>query len=119
VIADRAILTLAHELLARLRADRRVPARLIGVALSQFADVAQLDLLDVSEAEVEVDRDRRLTRAVDTVRERFGRSALTPGVLAVSAASARKRTVDARADARGDRRPAPGGTVSPSARRKH
>jgi len=118
VIADRAILALAHELLARLRADRRVPARLIGVALSQFADVAQLDLLDVSEAEVEVDRDRRLTRAVDIVRERFGRTALTPGVLAVSAASAKKRTPAARADARGDRRPAPGGTASRPTRRE-
>jgi DNA polymerase-4 len=118
VIADRAILALAHELLARLRAARRVPARLIGVALSQFADVAQLDLLDVSEAEVEVDRDRRLTRAVDIVRERFGRTALTPGVLAVSAASGKKRTPGARADARGDRRPAPGGTASRPARRE-
>jgi DNA polymerase-4 len=118
VIADRAILALAHELLARLRADRRVPARLIGVALSQFADVAQLDLLDVSEAEVEVDRDRRLTRAVDIVRERFGRTALTPGVLAVSAASGKKRTPGARADAHGDRRPAPGGTASRPTRRE-
>ncbi len=118
VIADRAILALAHELLARLRAARRVPARLIGVALSQFADVAQLDLLDVSEAEVEVDRDRRLTRAVDIVRERFGRTALTPGVLAVSAASGKKRIPGARADAHGDRRPAPGGTASRPARRE-
>jgi DNA polymerase-4 len=118
VIADRAILALAHELLARLRADRRVPARLIGVALSQFADVAQLDLLDVSEAEVEVDRDRRLTRAVDIVRERFGRTALTPGVLAVSAVSGKKRTPGARADAHGDRRPAPGGTASRPTRRE-
>jgi DNA polymerase-4 len=118
VVADRAILALAHELLARLRADRRVPARLIGIALSQFADVAQLDLLDVSEAEVEVDRDRRLTRAVDAVRERFGRTALTPGVLAVSAASERKRTPDARADGRAGRRPEPDGTASRRARRE-
>jgi DNA polymerase-4 len=119
VIADRAILTLARELLARLRADRRVPARLIGVSLSQFADVAQLDLLDVSDAEVEVDRDRRLARAVDAVRERFGRTALTPGVLAVSAASERKRTPDARADARADRRPGPDGTASRPRRREY
>jgi DNA polymerase-4 len=118
VIADRAILALAHELLARLRAARRVPARLIGVALSQFTDVAQLDLLDVSEAEVEVDRDRRLTRAVDIVRERFGRTALTPGVLAVSAASRKKRIPGARADAHGDRQPAPGGTASRPTRRE-
>lgn len=118
IISDRAILTLAHQLLTRLRAERRVPARLIGVALSQFADVAQLDLLDVSEAEVEVDRDRRLTRAVDTVRERFGRAALTPGVLAVSAASAKKRTAAGPADGRGDRRPAPDGTASRPAHRK-
>ena len=119
IIADRAIMTLAHELLARLRSDRRVPARLIGVALSQFADVAQLDLLDVSDAEVEVDRDRRLSRAVDAVRERFGRSALTPGVLAVSAASEKKRSSDAPTDARGGRRPAPGGTASRPTRREY
>jgi DNA polymerase IV len=91
VIADRAIFTIARELLARLRSDRRAPARLIGVSLSQFTDVAQLDLLDVADRDVEVDRDRRLARAVDTVRERFGRSALTPGVLAVRA-SEKKRT---------------------------
>jgi DNA polymerase IV len=118
VIADRAIYTIARELLARLRSDRRAPARLIGVSLSQFADVAQLDLLDVTERDVEVDRDRRLTRAVDTVRERFGRSALTPGVLAASA-SEQKRTPGARADGLRGRRPAPGGTGSRPTRREY
>ncbi len=81
IISDRAIAPVARALLARLRADRRVPARLIGLVLSQFDGASQLDLL-IDEDEMEADRDRRLARAVDTVRERFGRSAITPGVLA-------------------------------------
>jgi DNA polymerase IV len=118
VIADRAIAPIARALLARLRSERRAPARLIGVNLSQFADAAQLDLLDLVEAEVEGDRDRRLARAVDTVRERFGRSALTPGVLAVSA-SERKRTPGVPADARGDRQRGPRGSASRPTRREY
>src|SRR5205823_14615195 len=37
VIADRNLLTVARNLLRRLRASRRVPARLLGVALSALA----------------------------------------------------------------------------------
>lgn len=82
VTTDRAIAPVAHALLARLRGQRRTAARLIGVSLSQFDGAAQLELLDADLEPVEAERDRRLARAVDQVRERFGRSAITPAVLA-------------------------------------
>jgi len=86
VCSDRAIYALARELLHRLRRARRVPARLLGVALSQFvrADAAapQLSLLEApaqGAAGVESDRDRVLARVLDEVRERFGPDALARG----------------------------------------
>jgi DNA polymerase-4 len=79
---DRAIAPLARALFARLRAQRRTPARLIGVSLSQFDGAAQLDLLDEPAGRLEAKRDRDLARAVDTVRERFGHDAITPAILA-------------------------------------
>ena len=86
VCSDRAIYALARELLHRLRRARRVPARLLGVALSQFvrADTAasQLSLLEGparGTAGVESERDRVLARVLDEVRERFGPDALARG----------------------------------------
>ncbi|HWZ60734.1 MAG TPA: DNA polymerase IV [Gemmatimonadaceae bacterium] len=76
---DRAIAPIARALFARLRAERRTAARLIGVSLSTFDDAAQLDLLDDRR---ELKRDRDLARAVDAVRERYGHDAITPGILA-------------------------------------
>ena len=78
VITDRAVFTVARELLARLRAKRRMPARLIGVALSQLerpGGAAQLALLE-TERTGETERDRTLARAMDRVREKFGPDAL-------------------------------------------
>jgi DNA polymerase IV len=79
--SDRALYAVACELLRKLRRARRVPARLLGVGLANFASPApkQLALFDPPPAPLETARDRELSRAVDAVRARFGRSAISPG----------------------------------------
>ncbi|HXI65807.1 MAG TPA: DNA polymerase IV [Gemmatimonadales bacterium] len=82
VRSERAVYAVARELLARLRTARRVPARLLGVALSHFEAAdgeAQLSLLEPPEERIESERDRAISRAIDQVRERFGRDALGRG----------------------------------------
>jgi DNA polymerase IV len=85
VISDRVILEVAHRLLAKLRRARRVPARLIGVALSSLAADATADQLTFFEARddalAETDRDRLLARTVDKVRARFGDKGILPARL--------------------------------------
>lgn len=85
VIADRVILAVAHDLLRRLRSARRVPARLLGVALSSLSTDAtadQLTLFELRDARaVETNRDRSLVRAVDRVRAKFGDKGILPGGL--------------------------------------
>jgi len=79
VCSTRAVFQVARELLAKLRKARRVPARLIGVALSGLVRVdvgTQLSLLDADAEEIESERDRALSRALDEVREKFGRDKL-------------------------------------------
>lgn len=80
VVTDRAVYQVARELLARLRAARRVPARLIGVALSQLdrpGAAAQLALLEAERPNSpETEKDRLLASAIDAVREKFGPDAL-------------------------------------------
>jgi DNA polymerase-4 len=80
VLTDRAVYAVARELLARLRAARRHPARLIGVALSQLERPGREVQLALLEAErgrsPETAKDRALARAIDAVRERFGPDAL-------------------------------------------
>ena len=83
VSSERAVRTVCHELLARLRAARRTPARLIGVALSNLVpedNPAQLPLL-VAEKEglQDTERDRSISRAMDKLREKFGRGAIARG----------------------------------------
>jgi DNA polymerase-4 len=79
--SDRALFAVARQLLAKLRRARRVPARLLGVALSNFTPppASQLTLFEGSRAPLETARDRELSRAVDSVRARFGRDAIAPG----------------------------------------
>lgn len=79
--SDRALFAVARELLARLRRARRVPARLLGVGLSNFNAPAarQLALFEAPTAPLESPRDRDLSRAMDAVRARFGRDAIAPG----------------------------------------
>lgn len=85
VCSDRAVYGVARPLLARLRAARAVPARLIGVALSGLIKVGateQLTLFDDPGAEsLETERDRVLAQVIDTVRERFGDRALHRGAV--------------------------------------
>ena len=83
VIADRVIHGVAKGLLAKLRAGRRVPARLLGVALSSLAtdpDADQLALFEAaSSPEDETARDRALARAVDKLRDKFGAEGIALG----------------------------------------
>ena len=85
VIADRVIHGVAKGLLAKLRGSRRVPARLLGVALSSLAadpDADQLALFEVASEGEETARDRALARAVDKLRDKFGPEGILPGRLA-------------------------------------
>jgi DNA polymerase-4 len=83
VMSDRVILAVARPLLARLRAARPVPARLLSVALTSLAEDEAADQLALFERErdaiVETDRDRAVARAVDQVRARFGPDGIRPG----------------------------------------
>lgn len=88
VVSDRPMLETARELLAKLRKARRVPARLLGVALSGLAPDPMADQLalfaEKGDAHTESDRDRTLARAVDRVRERFGEKGILPATLSAS-----------------------------------
>jgi DNA polymerase-4 len=84
VISDRVILDVSRALLRKLRNARRVPARLLGVALSSLAadtTTAQLPLFEKRDETVETDRDRILARTVDRVRAKFGDKGLMPARL--------------------------------------
>jgi DNA polymerase IV len=85
VISDRVILGVGRELLAKLRQKRRVPARLIGVALSSLiADTTadQLTLFELAdERSEETDRDRVLAKTIDLVRAKFGDRGILPARL--------------------------------------
>jgi DNA polymerase IV len=80
VETDRAIYQVARVLLARLRAQRRTPARLIGVAASNLVEPAaeQITLFGAA-AGLETDRERTLSRVADAVRAKFGRDSIVPG----------------------------------------
>jgi DNA polymerase IV len=79
--SDRAIFTVARQLLQKLRKARPVPARLLGVGLSNFSTppARQLALFDGSDARLETEKDRDVSRAMDAVRKKFGRQAIAPG----------------------------------------
>ena len=85
VVSDRVIHGVARELLAKLRAARPVPARLLGVALSSLGQDPRADQLMLFAADAdplaETDRDRTIARTVDRVRERFGARGILPGSL--------------------------------------
>jgi DNA polymerase-4 len=83
IASERAVLLVARKLLTRLRAARRFPARLLGVALSNFVAgevPAQLSLLEPeARGQVDTSKDRAITQAIDQLRERFGRDAISRG----------------------------------------
>jgi DNA polymerase-4 len=85
VVSDRVIMGVARELLARLRRGRRVPARLLSVALSSLSSDPGADQLALFGADqdplAETDRDRTLARAVDRVRAKFGANGIVPAKL--------------------------------------
>ena len=84
VIADRVIMETAKELLTKLRGARRVPARLIGVALSSLSEdprADQLQLFTSDDQRLESDRDLAIARTVDKVRKKFGAKGIVPGAL--------------------------------------
>jgi DNA polymerase-4 len=85
VVSDRVIMRAARELLVKLRTARRVPARLLGVALSSLGQDPTADQLVLFAADAdplaETERDRVLARTVDRVREKFGAKSILPGAL--------------------------------------
>ena len=85
VVSDRVILRVARELLMKLRVARRVPARLLGVALSSLGHDPRADQLTLfttrQDPLAETERDRVLARTVDRVREKFGAGGIIPASL--------------------------------------
>jgi DNA polymerase-4 len=83
VEADAPIYEVARTALRELRAQRRVPARLLGVGLSGLVEADQTRQLGLFTERVagESDRDRTVSRTVDSLRERYGRDVLRPGRL--------------------------------------
>src|SRR3989454_462873 len=82
VSSDRVVYAVARELLARLRVARRMPARLLGVALSQLVQQeagTQASLFELPEPARETERDRQIARVIDEVRQKFGPDALGRG----------------------------------------
>ena len=80
VETDRAIFAVALSLLHTLRHRRRTGVRLLGVGVSnlvQQAPATQGDLFG-EQAALETARDRTIARAVDRIRNRYGREALRP-----------------------------------------
>lgn len=81
VDSGRAIHSVSLELFHRLRGARRVPARLLGVGLSQFgprAGPAQLGLFPPPVPRVETPRDRAVARLMDRINARFGDRGIVP-----------------------------------------
>lgn len=79
--SDTAIFGVARTLLGTLRTRTRRPARLLGVALTNFEEgssVRQLRLFEGGD-EPESDRDRDVARALDRIRDRFGDDSVMPG----------------------------------------
>lgn len=83
VQSDRAVYAVARQLLTKLRDARRVPARLLGVALSQLKPAGsevQLSLLEPpGGTTAETEHDRVIARLIDDVRGKFGPKSLERG----------------------------------------
>jgi DNA polymerase IV len=91
---DRALFSVASELLAGLRSKRRTAARLLGVSFSGLTageGVPQLSLLPEAGPGAESPRDRRLAAAVDNINRKHGEKAIGPARLVKPAVIARPR----------------------------
>ena len=100
--SDAAVHEIARELLAELRAQRRVPARLLGVGLSGLAapgEPLQLGLFEDAVAG-ETERERTVSHIVDELRDRFGRSAVVPGSVLEEGRPRRPRPGSGKSDRR-------------------
>ena len=95
VESNQAIVVVARTLLRELRADRRVPARLLGVGLSGLSGSSrstQLPLFDDPGGLQETERDRSLSRVVDRLSDRFGYGTVVPGGMVGTRPGTRDRT---------------------------
>jgi len=85
VMSDRVIYAEAKTLFKKLRASRRVAARLLSVSLSSLASDPEADqfqlFADTNDARRETERDRTVARTVDRLRAKFGVNAVLPGKL--------------------------------------
>ena len=88
--SEKAVSRVARRLMERLRGQRRVGVRLLGISLSHFDEEeapAQLTFLPPAvtaanvDDPVEGDRDKALTRALDRIRGRFGSNSILPARL--------------------------------------
>ena len=79
--SNSAIYAVARELLQERRQQRRVASRLLGVGLTGLVSAGDAHQLGLFEEPVagETERDRTLSRAVDSLAERFGSDAVVPG----------------------------------------
>ena len=81
VESNAAIHEVAKDLLQELRANRRVPARLLGVGLTGLVgDGGERQLgLFAEPVAGETERDRNVSKVFDQLQDRFGRGAVRPG----------------------------------------
>jgi DNA polymerase IV len=82
VLSDQAVLRVGRTLLAKLRKARGVPARLLGVQLSNLVreeGPAQLSLLAAADGKDESERERAVARVVDRLRRKLGDDAVAIG----------------------------------------
>jgi DNA polymerase IV len=77
--SDRAVFTVARELLRELRARRGGGIRLLGVGVSKLASPDdEAPRLFEPPGALDTDRDRRVSEAADRLRRRFGKEAIVP-----------------------------------------
>ena len=83
VEADATLVGVARELLRHLRRKRRRGVRLLGVGVSSLVEgdeLSQLELFSDS-GPMESERQRKLSKVLDNLKERFGEDAVRPGGL--------------------------------------